>query len=339
MIALSLMLAAQIVTHLRAPENYADILAEYQSGNQTLALQQLARLDSEALDAGFESLIAKLSAALGQTAAAMHTEAALRSPVPITVSAAAHHLDLATRLVENGQPVKGKLARPLPKTPLWPVTAEFRRLWYLTVLTALEGNGQLTPSAKYAEQARQLYPKDPDVLLLSAIAEEMRASARTEGIAEGDRRKSLQHAEQYLRAVVEASPDRLEAQLRLGRVLSLRHDLPAAREVLLRVAGAPDLRLRYLSALFLGAACDAQQDAVSAETWYAKAVAAMPSGQAAVLAVSESRYRSGDVRGAASILPGAVRNPDAADPWWTYVFGEHWRTPILLDALRRARQR
>jgi hypothetical protein len=78
---------------------------------------------------------------------------------------------------------------------------------------------------------------------------------------------------------------------------------------------------------------------VAAETWYAKAMAAMPGGQAAVLAVSESRYRAGDAEGAASILPGAVRNPRAADPWWTYVFGEHWRTPILLDALRRARQR
>jgi tetratricopeptide (TPR) repeat protein len=337
-IALGLVLAAQIVTHLPAPDSYADILSEYQSGNQTLALQQLARLDSEALDAGFEALVTTLSPALGQAAAAMHTEAALRSPVPITPSAAAHHLDLATRLVEKGQPVKGKLTRPLPNSSLWPVTAEFRRLWYITVITTLEGGGQLAPAMKYAAQARELYRDDADVLLLSGIAEEMRASPRTEGVQEGERRKSLERAEQFLRAAVKANPERLEAQLRLGRVLFLRHDA-RARDVLLQVANAPDPRLRYLSALFLGAVYDAQQDAVSAQTWYAKAVAEMPRGQAAVLAASESRYRTGDVEGAASILAGAVRDPNAADPWWTYVFGDYWRARILLDAVRKGRQR
>ena len=334
----AVLLVAQILARPSAPDNYADILNEYHSGNPTVALEQLAKLDSETIDAGFELLVTRLSAALGQAAAAMHTEAALRPLGATSPRVSAHHLELATRLVEKGQAVKGRLARPLPKSALWPVNAEFRRLWYVTVITSLEGTGQLTPATKYAEQARELYPKDADVLLLSAIAEEMRASARTEGIPEGERRKSLEHAERYLRAALEANPDRLEAQLRLGRVLYLRRD-PSARDVLLRVTAAPDSRLRYLSALFLGAACDAQQDAVSAQTWYAKAVAEMPGSQAAVLAVSESRYRTGDAKGAAAILPAAVRNPNAADPWWTYVFGEHWRTPLLLDAVRKARQR
>ncbi len=322
----------------RAPDNYADILAEYDSGDQTAALERLATLSPQAIDDGFELLLTRLSAALGQTAAAMHTEAALGPLTLTSPRSSAHHLDLATQLIEKGQAIKGRLARPLPKSPLWPVTGEFRRLWYVTVITALEGTGQLGPSTKYADQARELYPKDADVLLLSAIGEEMRASARTEGLADGDRRKSLEHAERYQRDAVTANPDRLEAQLRLGRVLYLRHE-SAAADVLLRVATAPDARLRYLSALFLGAVYDAQQDALSAQTWYAKAVREMPGGQAAVLAVSESRYRAGDAKGAASILPAAVHNPDAADPWWTYVFGEHWRTPILLDALRKARQR
>lgn len=336
MIALTIMLAAQIVTHLPAPDTYADVLAEYHSGNQTLALQRLAKLDPDALDAGFESLVTALSPALGQTAAAMHTEAALRPQGPITLTTAAHHLDLATRLVEKGQPVKGKLARPLPNSALRPVTAEFRRLWYLTVITTLEASGQVTPAMKYAEQARELYKNDADVLLLSGIAEEMRASPRTEGVLEGERRKSLERAEQFLRAAVKANPERLEAQLRLGRVLFLRHDA-GARDVLLRITDTPDARLRYLSALFLGAVYDAQEDAVSAHTWYARAVAAVPTGQAAVLAVSESRYRTGDVDGAASILTGAVRDQNPADPWWTYVFGDYWRAGVLLDALRKAR--
>ena len=338
MIPLGVLLAAQIIGQLAAPPSYANILAEYDSGNQTVALEQLARLDPEAINTGFELLLTKLSAALGQTAAAMHTEAAFRPQGGSNPRAVAHHLDLATRLIEKGQTVKGKLARPLPKSPLWPVNAEFRRLWYITVITALEGGGQLTPVTKYAEQARELYPDDADVLLLSALGEEMRASPRTEGTPDGERRKSLEHAEQFLRAAVTANPERLEAQLRLGRVLFLRHD-PAAQEVLLRVANAPDSRLRYLSALFLGAVSDARHDLGSAQTWYVKAVAEMPSSQAAVLAVSESRYRSGDVRGAASILPVAVRTQDSEDPWWTYVFGEHWRVPILLDAIRKARQR
>lgn len=322
----------------RAADSYADILAEYDSGNQSAALERLATLSPQRVDEGFELLLSRLSAALGQTAAAMHTEAAFR-PLTLTSSrSSAHHLDLATQLVEKGQPVKGRLARPLPKSPVWPVTGEFRRLWYVTVITALEATGQLGSATKYTDQARELFHKDPDVLLLAAIAEEMRASARTEGLADGDRRKSLEHAERYLRDAVAANPDRLEAQLRLGRVLYLRHD-PAARDVLLRVTNAPDARLRYLSALFLGAVCDAQQDALSAQTWYTKAMKEMPNGQAAVLALSEHRYSNGDLKGAAAVLPAAIGDQNVADPWWTYVFGEHWRTPMLLDALRKARQR
>lgn len=338
MIALGVLLAAQIIAHLPAPDNYADILNEYHSGNQAVALERLAKLDPQTIDAGFESLITTLSAALGQTAAAMHTEAAFRPQGPASPRALAHHLNLATQLVEKGQPVKGRLARPLPKSPLWPVNAEFRRLWYVTVITALEGTGQLGPATKYVDQARELYPKDADVLLLSAIAEEMRASARTEGIPDGERRTSLEHAERYLRAAVAANPDRLEAQLRLGRVLYLRHDR-SAREVLLHVVDAPDPRLRYLSALFLGAASDAQQDAAGAKAWYARAVGELPNGQAAVFALSEYRYRTGDARGAVAILPAAVGDESASDPWWSYLFGEHWRTTILLDAMRKARQR
>lgn len=322
----------------RAADDYADILAEYHSGNQTAALERLAMLDRPAIDQGFEALLSRLSAALGQTAAAMHTEAAFRPLGVTSPRSSAHHFDLATQLIEKGQPIKRRLARPLPKSPLWPVTGEFRRLWYVTVINALEGTGQLGAATKYADQARDLYPKDPDVLLLSAIADEMRASARTEGISEGERRKSLERAEQYLRTAVAANPDRLEAQLRLGRVLYLRHD-PAAADVLLRVTGATDPRLRYLLALFLGAAADARQDATAAHTWYAKAVAEFPNGQAAVLALSEYRYRTGDAQGAAALLPAAVGDQSAADPWWSYAFGEHWRTPILLDALRKARQR
>ena len=214
----------------RASDNYADILAEYDSGNQTAALERLATLSPQTIDDGFGLLLTRLSAALGQTAAAMHTEAALRPLTLTSPRSSAHHLDLATQLIEKGQAIKGRLARPLPKSPLWPVTGEFRRLWYVTVITALEGTGQLGPATKYADQARELYPKDADVLLLSAIGEEMRASARTEGLADGDRHKSLEHAERYLRDAVAANPDRLEAQLRLGRVLYLRHD-PAAGDV------------------------------------------------------------------------------------------------------------
>ena len=278
MIALSILLAAQLITSLPASDSYADILSEYHSGNQTVALQRLGRLDLTTIDAGIDSLVETLPAALGQTAAAMHTEAAFRPQGPTTANISRHHLQLATQLVEKGQPVKGQLAPPLAESPLWAVTADFRRLWYVTVITALEGTLQLGPAEKYADQARQLYPNDAEVLLVSGIAAEVRASPRNEGISDGDRRKALERAAQLLWAAVARDPDRLEAQLRLGRVLSLQHDR-AARDVLLRVANAPDPRLRYLAALFLGAACDAEQDSVAAESWYAKAVAAMPGSQ------------------------------------------------------------
>jgi tetratricopeptide (TPR) repeat protein len=334
MIFLAALLAAQV----SAQDTYSEILNEYKSGDPTAALHRLAGLGIPAIDSGFESLVNKLSPALSQTAAAMHTAAALRPVAPTGLGVAAHHLALATAIIEYEQPVKGKLARPLPRSGIWPVTTEFRRLWYVTVVTSLESTAQLASAKKYLEAARELYPDDADVLLLSAIADEMLASPRTDDISEGARRKALEQAERYLRAAVAAAPGRLEAQLRLGRVLYLRGD-PSARTVLESLSVATEPRLRYLSALFLGAVCDSEHDAVAAQSWYAKAMAELPDSQAAALALSELRYRTATPSEAAALLPSAIGERNESDPWWSYVFGEHWRAPILLDALRRMRQR
>jgi hypothetical protein len=186
----------------------------------------------------------------------------------------------------------------------------------------------------YLENARALFPRDPEFLLLSGISEEMRASNRLTMISEGDRRKARGYAEVYLRASLELAPDRLETRLRLGRVLSQRDQAREARGLLATVSEAPDARLSYLASLFLGGLEDSAGHPAVAAEWYTRAAAKVPAAQSAVLAGSELQHRAGDRHDAAvSLEAGVATNQD--DPWWGYLFGEYWRIDIYLNAMRR----
>ena len=329
---------ALLTSQLAAQDSYTAILAEYHSGDPAAALARLGRLDSDALDAGFKSFATKPST-LSHAAAAMHTEAAVRSPIPLTARVAARHLELAAAIVEFTErgPRKSNTSRPLPaSSPLSPVSPGFRRMWYVAVITAFEGKGQLATADGFLERARDLYPGDTEIALLSAVEEEMGLAV----VKDADyRRKGLERAEKYLRTALTADPDRPEVRLRLGRVLQLR-GIQDARQILIGVSKTDDVRIAYLAALFLGAFEDAAGAAGAAEHWYTQAAARVPQAQAARLALSELRHRSGDHAGAAGIVTGATTGPrsDIDDPWWGYLFGEHWKAAGRLDVLRAMRR-
>ena len=137
----------------------------------------------------------------------------------------------------------------------------------------MENGGRTSGGEAYLENARALFPHDPEFLLLSGMCEEMRASNRLTMISAGDRRKALGYAEVYLRASLELAPDRLETRLRLGRVLSQRDHADEARGLLTAVSEAPDARLSYLASLFLGGLEDAAGNPAGAAQWYAGAAA------------------------------------------------------------------
>jgi tetratricopeptide (TPR) repeat protein len=191
---------------------------------------------------------------------------------------------------------------------------------------------------EYFENARLLFPDDAEMLLLSGIAEEIFASPRLFSMSAGAHRNALERAEGYLREAVAIAPDRMEARLRLGRVLMQRGRIAEARDLLKSVTGVEDARLFYLAALFLGGLEDEAGHTPGAADWYTQAIARMPAAQAAGLASSELQHRAGERQKAAGTLDAAISEKNTDDPWWGYVFGEYWRTDLLLDALRKMSQ-
>ena len=316
--------------------DYAAIVETYHAGNADTAVLRLARLDYQGLEAGFNAFFLNPKPELVAAAAAAHTEAALRRP-DLTTGEATRQLRLAASIVAVGEPPKLKRLGSVALKPsaVRPVTPEFRYLWYLTVISAMQTEGRVGTADAYLEHARILFPHDPEILLLSGIAEEMRASARLQGVSASDSRTALGHAEVYLRASLELAPDRLETRLRLGRVLHLRGHGAEARELLTAVSGVSNARLSYLASLFLGGLEDGAGDPAAAARSYARATATMPSAQASRLAASELLHRAGERQQAAQAIPSAVGAANSADPWWAYLFGEYWRVDPLVNALRK----
>ncbi len=271
-------------------------------------------------------------------AAALHTEAGLRSPEDNASPVTNHHLNLAAAIVEVGTPprIKRLGALDLKKWSLPPVPPLFRRLWFLTVISVMENGGNMSVTEAYLKSARELFPRDPEFLLLSGIAEEMRAANRLVTLSAGYRRKALGDAETYFRASQELAPDRTEAKLRLGRVLWQRDHAAEARPLLIAVSDVPDERLSYLACLFLGGLEDSAGNPAAAAAWYARAAAKMPSAQAAWIGGSELQHRAGKRHDAAASAASGTGADNKIDPWWGYLFGEHWRNAPYLTALRRS---
>jgi hypothetical protein len=335
-LAVAMAIAAGSQLPVTTAADYGSLVHDYRSGKAEEAVLRVATLDGQGLEKAFRSfMLTTPSANLLTAAAAMHTEAAFWGRTGATTVEVSHHLGLAAGIVELGTPRKMKrLGAAGLKSPST-VSPQFRRLWFLTVITAMEFSGLIVTAGQYLENARLLFPHDADVLLLSGIAEEMRASNRLANASAGARRTALGYAEVYLRESLELAPARMETRLRLGRVLFQRGHLAEAREPLTAVSGAQDVRLAYLASLFLGGLEDAAGNAAGAAEWYARAAQKIPSAQAAQLAASELRHRAGERQQAADAMPSAIGPNNSADPWWAYLFGEYWRLDLYLDALRK----
>ena len=318
--------------------DYGALVHEYRSGHVEEAVTRLAGLDPGDLDLGFKSFMRSgPSASLLTTAAAMETEAALRPRIPTTENARDRHLLLAGGIVELGTRSGMWLGVPSLKTGS-AVSAQFRRIWFLAVITAMEWQGRIPTATSHLENARRLFPHDAEMLLLSGIGEEMRASNRMTNPSEDERRKALASAEVYYRESLDLAPDRVETRLRLGWVLFQRGRAEEARPLLTAVSDAPDPRPSYLGSLFLGGLEDAAGNTAAAARWYARAANILPTAQAARLGGSELHHRAGEHSQAAEALPAAIGSKNTSDPWWTYLFGEYWRLDIYLDALRKVGQ-
>jgi hypothetical protein len=352
-VAVAMLIAAVSQSPPPPDDDYVAAVRAYRSGDAEAAVARFAGLDRQHIKTGlgaFARLVLRddaegktpSTAELVEAAVAIHTEVALRPRVPATAEMEAFHLGTATSIVDLGVPLISARIQLAPQKPsvihedpavIHQVTPEFRRRWYVTVITAMLRLGRVAGADWYLEKARALFPADDEVLLLSGMADEMHATPRVITVTPVERQDALERADGHLRVSL-AVADRMETRLRLGRVLQQRGQIVEARELLTGVAGVEDARQAYLASLFLGGLEDAAGNPAAAESWYRRAAARIPSAQVAQLAASELRHRAGERRQAADDLPSALGVGNTDDPWWMYLFGEYWRIDALLDALR-----
>jgi tetratricopeptide (TPR) repeat protein len=323
----------------RAPEYaeqsnaYLRAIVLYLSGEFETALAVAATLT----EADISDQAGKLKLDPRTTAGALmlHTELAFPQDPSAYEKIADFHLTRARRLL-------GDLRRT--QKP-----GEFQRGWYLLASAELQGAMALNTAEEVLVEARSLFPRDPDLLLASAVALELRTFASSpqpvlqrfptssqirvpdSGL---DVRLTLESSARYLSEAVTIAPGHDEVRLRLGRVLHrLGQADRAADELEVVRRRAADPAFKYLAALFEGAVESSRQRPDRAEVLYQEALDVTP-GQSAFVGLSEACYAQGRAADAARALEGAFRHPPVIDPWFAYLVGDGWHTASRLAAMR-----
>jgi tetratricopeptide (TPR) repeat protein len=228
----------------------------------------------------------------------------------------------------------------------------FARDWYLLMVAFRHGRAEVGWSRAYLAEARELFPKDPAVLLVSGSDHEILSHVttgfltrfNTEGQQSGESRinpeKELEEAEKYFRQAAGLAPDLVEARLRLGRVLMRRGDLDGATREL-RAALEHTVhdqvrydQVRYLAWMFLGLLEVDRGNLESAEKSYLEALRLFPRAQAVKVAMSELAYLKGRHADAAAQVVSMLESFVREDPWWLYLLGDWWHFEARLVAMR-----
>ena len=228
-----------------------------------------------------------------------------------------------------------------------PEAQRFIRDWYLLIVAYRHGHGQVAWSRAFLAEARQLFPKDARVLLVSGADHEMLsdvikgslyrvdATGQITGQSDIDPARELDRAVEFFRQAAAMAPELVEARLRLGRTLYRRNDLPGAtRELQAALELAVHEPVRYLALAFLGMVETARGDFQAADRLYGDAQRLFPSAQSISVIRSEAAYLSGRSADAASLVAARLREPAREDPWWMYSLGEWWHFEARMRAMR-----
>jgi tetratricopeptide (TPR) repeat protein len=228
---------------------------------------------------------------------------------------------------------------------------EMVRQWYRA--TAARMQLREDHDKLHLDEARELFPADPDILFLSGCQRETFAGSPIQSAARsavlptgvkldvGSDRGELREAAAMFRRALEAEPNHAEARMRHGRVLALLGRHADAVVELRRAAGAlEDPQLLYYAELFLGAEEEALGNRDAASAAYTRAAELSPRAQSPLLALSELARRYGDRPAALQAierlfaLPGDDRG-EHDDPWWVYYVAQARDAEDLLDAMRQ----
>lgn len=167
------------------------------------------------------------------------------------------------------------------------------------------------------------------------------SSASLPAGAEAIRRSFADRALREFDGVLRQESANAEARLRSAGIhLVLHQDAAAARLLDPLVAAAVDARTTYLASLFLGGVRARAGQADAAVALFERAIAAMPSGQSAFIALAEIERARGDAAATAAAIERMLRAPSAPrDPWAEFAYGPYWRVqPMLRDLREQARR-
>jgi tetratricopeptide (TPR) repeat protein len=269
------------------------------------------------------------------------------------------HTDRAFAMSDRGDPdAEAEIALPPRIVEVMP--EERRRLfeprWVRAVALHLGQEGRWELALGLLDPATRRYETDPLLLLAQGALLEARsrldndsaptpdrvnaAGVRQRGERRpgGDEKKLQQEAEKSFRRALAVQPDLHHARVRLGRVLALQDRLDeAARELQAVVAATTDTRELYFAHLFLGFARERAGQPGAAADEYERAVAALPDGQAASVALSHALHRTGRWSASVGALQAGVARAgrrQLVDPWWPYVAGQSEDAGLLLNELR-----
>ena len=223
----------------------------------------------------------------------------------------------------------------------------FARDWYLLVVSYRHGAAQVGWSRAYLAEARELFPNDPHVLVVSGVDHEIvsemskgylprvGSNGQTLGDDPINPARELEKAEGFLRQAAALSPGLVEARLRLGRVLYRRGELAdAARELQAAHTLTDQEQVQYLASTFLGMVAVARGDLDGADRCYADALRLFPGAHAAMIGRSEAAYLRGRSAEAAEIVISLLQQEGKDDPWWLYLAGDWWHFEARLLGLR-----
>jgi hypothetical protein len=220
----------------------------------------------------------------------------------------------------------------------------FERQWHYAVLTLLQGTLRPNSMDLFITRALDRFPDEPRFLLARAIAADQRTAAGgvlrwgspTPAMAGNlDTARGLYEALLGLPAVA------AEARIRLAFLLHRRgmNDIALARLDDAATAPIEDVNLRYLHHLFRGHVLMELDRADEGLAAYRSALALLPTGQSARVALMNALYRRGD-RAAAEALAEQVHTEPAVyiDPWWVYWQGQYRLYPQVMARLREMAQ-
>jgi len=357
---------------LEVMERFIESLVGAPSKGNEARRQRLAALTSADLAAIREMQI-RLGVdadAFRRRAAILHTDAALRLPLPKIVAPPTNvqqgpewsrrpsgrrvdviSFDAQFQNLEYSNPhwdVAMDLLDALPASPRDAFVGE----WYASIGAYFVEQRQFSNALVHFDRARGLVPDDARVLYGEARLHETLSAPRMQNFVRAttmdngvfvrgieSAARELRRAEGLLQKALSADPTLVTARLRLGRVIMQQQRWKEGLTHVERaLAETKDPMLGYFANLFAGDAELALGNTDEAQRSYERALTLFPDAQAPRLGMAAALSVGGDREAAvAAVLPTLTKRPDGRgedDPWWMYYDSNMEEATALLERLR-----